>query len=247
MNHRDLQESNLTLPGSIIVGALIIAWAIVWAAGQNPAVNQANTAQAAGQQQAAAPLKAVDMSKLKVASDPFIGSATAPIIIGYWYDYQCPFCKRNEDASMASLINEYVKTGKAKVVFKDFAFLGPDSVKLAVMARAVWAAAPDKFYEWHQGIFAVQGREGSGWATDALINDVTKKVLGDVAARRAFSLAAANGDSYKAAIEADRTEGGAFGVTGTPAFVIGKAGSQGKSLVGALPYTSIKAAIDAAK
>ncbi|MBI2023890.1 thioredoxin domain-containing protein [Candidatus Giovannonibacteria bacterium] len=62
-----------------------------------------------------------------IKNEPFIGDPNAPVTIAYWSDFQCPFCQRFEQNTLPTLVDQYVKTGKVKIVFKDFQFLGPDS------------------------------------------------------------------------------------------------------------------------
>ncbi|HEU5114490.1 MAG TPA: thioredoxin domain-containing protein [Candidatus Paceibacterota bacterium] len=248
MNHKTLHESSLSIAASILLGSIIIAGSIAWSASpRTQAVPvAAGAAQAAnGQQQPSQPAPAAqsDISKLVTSGEAMIGNPAAKITIAYWYDYQCPFCKQNELQTMPSIISDYVNLGKVRIVFKDFAFLGPDSTKLALTARAVWEAAPQQFLAWHDAMFQAQGQEGSGWATDALINQVTTKVLGASGAAKVQTLLKANAARYQKQIDADKAEGQAFGVQGTPGFVIGSKNGS-KLIVGAQPYSNIKAAID---
>ena len=120
---------------------------------------------------------------------------------------------------MNPLVEEYVKTGKVKVVFKDFAFLSEDSQTLGITARAVWEAYPDKFYEWHKTIFVNQGEERSGWATKTVIDNLTKKVGIDV--NKIDDLITKNKAKYLAAMNADKAEGSRFGINSTPSMIIG--------------------------
>src|SRR5260221_13731001 len=94
-----------------------------------------------------------DVTKVSQEGVPFIGRPDAPVVMAYWYDYQCPYCRQQEENVMPQLIEDYVKPGKVKILFKDFAFLGPDSQTAGLAARAVWAIAPDKFYDWHKAVF----------------------------------------------------------------------------------------------
>lgn len=183
---------------------------------------------------------AVDASKLNNSGDPFIGAANAPVTIAYWFDYQCPFCQQNENVVMGPLVDEYVKTGKVKVVFKDFAFLGPDSMTLGQYARAVWEYAPEKFYDWHHAVYVNQGQENTGWATAAEIARITTSVLGADGAAKVAALVKAKGATYQKAMEADKAEGISAGVGGTPAMIIGT-----QMVGGAAPYARTKSAIEA--
>ncbi len=110
---------------SIIIAGVIIAGAVVFASRQ-PA--QPVQPVAATPQQQVAP--AVDISKVKIDGEPFIGNVNAPVTIAYWYDYQCPFCKRNEEETMPQIVKNYVDTGKVKIVFKDYQFSTDNNISL---------------------------------------------------------------------------------------------------------------------
>ncbi|MDE1874994.1 MAG: thioredoxin domain-containing protein [Patescibacteria group bacterium] len=239
------QQSALTIAGSVLLGAIIIAVAIITAGGGRyqaltiPAGAQpAATAQAAQQ-------PVVDIKNVKISGEPSIGSATAPVTIAYWFDYQCPFCKQNEETVMPDIIKDYVDTGKVRIVYKDFPFLGPDSETLAIAARAVWDAAPDKFYAWHKAMFDDQGRENSGWATSAEIQKVTESALGVPVAQLVMQLMSTDKSKYETAISADLSEGQSFGITGTPSMIIGGPGGS-KLDVGTYPYNAIQSDINSA-
>lgn len=180
----------------------------------------------------------VDIANVNTAGEPFIGNPKAPVTIAMWFDYQCPFCKSLDESMMPSLVADYINTGKVKFVYKDFAFLGPDSQTAALIARAVWDAAPQKFYDWNSAMFAHQDGENSGWGNKDDILALTKTISG-IDESKVEQLLAANSDKYQQAIDADKAEGPAFGVNGTPALIIGK------QLVIGQPFSAIKPLIDA--
>ncbi|MDY6773701.1 MAG: DsbA family protein, partial [Candidatus Nanohaloarchaea archaeon] len=62
----------------------------------------------------------IDMSKISLKGEPVLGQKDAPVTIVAYEDFECPFCKRFEQNAMPKIISNYVKTGKAKVVWKDF-------------------------------------------------------------------------------------------------------------------------------
>lgn len=227
----------LSIPISIVVAGMFIAGALFFG-------NRGGAPVVAGTQQptpqAPAPQVAVDISKVKTDGVPFVGKANAPVTMAYWYDYQCPFCKRNEEEVMPQIVKDYVDTGKVKIVFKDFQFLSEDSQRLGKVSRAVWDTAPDKFYAWHKAVYDNQGTENTGWATDAKILSITTGVLGAADAQKVMQLAVKNADAYQKAMDADKAEGGSMGVNGTPGTIIGK-----QLISGAQPYEAFKVAIDA--
>jgi protein-disulfide isomerase len=196
----------------------------------------------AAESQSAAPTQATasaDIAKVSQKGVPFIGDPNAPAVMAYWFDYQCPFCKQNEEAVLPRLISDYVKTGKLKILFKDYAFLGPDSQTAGFAARAVWEIASDKFYEWHKAMYDQQGEENSGWAKKENILALTKTIAG-IEVGKVEQLMRDHAAEYQKAIEADGAEGASMGVNGTPGALVGR-----QLIIGAQPVDQFKAAIEA--
>ena len=198
---------------------------------------------------ATAPTVAVDIKDVKTGSDPYIGNANAPVTLAYWSDYQCPFCKAVEvggvqgitvGASIPTLIKDYVDTGKLKIVFKDYPFLGNDSITAALYEHAIWKLYPNKFYTWRDAMFTAQDAEGdTGFGNAATIDALIKKIPGLDDAKIKADIAA-NTATYQKEIDADRAEGTSFGITGTPGFITGKT-----LIPGAVDLSTFTAAIDA--
>ena len=59
-------------------------------------------------------------AKLIENGSPFLGNPDAPITILEWGDYQCTFCYKFHQNTLKIIDEEYIKTGKVKMVFKDF-------------------------------------------------------------------------------------------------------------------------------
>ena len=222
---------NIPLPLSVIIAGGLVAGAVYYSNVNRPIP----TVQ--GQQQPV--VKTADISKVKITGRPFIGNPNASITIAYWFDYQCPFCKKFETESMSQLIKEYVDTGKAKLVFKDFQFLGADSQTAGLAEHAVWEVAPDKFQEWHKAMYDKQDNENAGWGNKADILALTKSL--GIDSVKVEQLMTSKAVEYQKMMDEDKTEGGTFGVSGTPSFIIGK-----QLLVGAQPYSAVKQLIDLA-
>jgi protein-disulfide isomerase len=222
------------LPGSVLIGLILIAGVVYWN-GQHPGT--AGTQQAAGTAQT----PPVNIKNVKTDGEPFMGQANAPITIAEWSDYQCPFCKQFELDTLPQIVQNYVDEGKVKIVFKDFAFLGPDSMVDAEYARAIWALYPTQFFAWRTAIYTQEPQENSLSAADNLtflakvINSVSGLNLSDIKAA-----VAANQATYDAAINADKTEAGNFGVNATPSFIVGT-----QLIAGAYPYSTFQSALDA--
>lgn len=228
-------SSGIKIPASIIIAGSIVAAAVVWGGRAGP-VDRSPVAGSA-----AKVTQVVDSEKVDASGDPFIGRADAPVTMAYWYDYQCPFCQRHEIETMPVIVKKYVDTGKLKILFKDFQFLGLDSQTLAEYSRAVWELVPQKFYQWHQAIYENQGAENTGWATEARIGELTAAILGETDTRRVTALVKEKGMEYRREMDADKAEGGALGISGTPAAIIGKA-----VISGAQPLSAFEGAIEQA-
>ena len=233
---KKLSEKDLLTPLAIIIAGIMISAAILWSGKQ--LVDVARLAYAAQPPTGEAAATA-DITKVTQEGAPFIGDPKAPVVMAYWFDYQCPFCRESEEKIMTQLITDYVKPGKLKILFKDFAFLGPDSQTAALAARAVWEVAPDKFYDWHKAMFDHQDEENAGWGKKEDIIALTKTIPG-IDAAKVEQLMTDHAKDYGKAIDADVAEGKAMGIEGTPGVIVGK-----KLIVGLQPYDQFKGAIDA--
>lgn len=224
-------EKYLT-PLAVLVGAIIIAFALMYGHPAAPSQNQGQAPQAVQ----------VNIKDVKTAGEPFLGNPDAPTTIAFFYDYQCPFCKQFEQSVTPQLLKNYVDTGKTKIVLKDFQFLGKDSTAGALFGRALWHVNPAAFPAWYKAMFDAQDQEGDvGFGNLASIQKLAATIPGiDVPAVMADLNA--NTAKYQAAIDADRQEGAALGVTGTPTVIVGTQAVTGLSPAA---YTqAISAALD---
>ena len=227
------KQNVLLIPGAIVIAGVIIAGGLFIGLSGRSAPSAG--ADPSGQP----PAQAVDVSKVKIAGQPFVGKENAPVIYAYWFDYQCPFCQRHEEEAMPQIVKDYVDTGKVKIVFKDFQFLGPDSQTLGQYSRAVWEAVPSKFYQWHKAVYDNQGTENTGWATQEKILSITRSVLSADETNKVVQFVKTKGAVYQKEMDADKAEGAAFGISGTPGNIIGK-----QLVEGAQPYSVFKQVID---
>jgi len=183
------------------------------------------------------------------SSDPVDGNANAPVTIIEFSDFQCPFCSAvvgvNNSVSQAltqrdptwqppipNIINNYVKTGKAKLVFRQFPLtsLHPYAEKAA--EAALCANAQGKFWEYHDELFNHQ---------DALDVASLKQYAANLKLDTAkFNTCLDNG-AMASAVAKDESEGQSYGVSGTPDFFI-----NGAQITGAQSFSVFKQAIDQA-
>ena len=226
-------KNSMMMPAALVIAAGLIAAAIIFKGGTTaPTVATVPT-------QAQQPTAiAVDITKIKTDGEPFIGKIDAPVTVALWADYQCPFCKRFDQDAVKQLMTDYVNTGKVKLVFKDFSFLGADSDTAGLAARAVWEAAPDKFAQWHEAMSGKQDAENGRWANKDDILALTKSL--GIDATKVAQLMTDTATEYQKLMDADKAEGSANGINGTPGTIIGK-----QLLSGAQPYSAVKQLVEA--
>ena len=162
------------------------------------------------------------------------GDAKAPVVMYQWSDYTCSHCKTFHDDEWPVIEEAYVKTGKLRLVYKEFPVVNGDLSVVASLA-AQCAADQDKFWEMHDWLFA----NTTTWAG--------KDALAQV--KKGARAAGADGDKFDKCFDAqtpiqriveDFREGQSYEIKGTPAFVI-----NGHLIPGAMPIEQFKKLIDA--
>ena len=163
--------------------------------------------------------------------DPFIGDENAPVTIVEFSDFECPFCARFHSGTLPSIIENYVDTGKVKLVYRDFPLSFHAEATPSALA-AECAQDQDKFWEFHDLIFENQGDLGDDsyyeWAEEIELDmDQFTECY--------------ESQEHLAEVQADFSDGGQLGVSGTPAFFV-----NGVLVTGAQPYSVFESAIEAA-
>ena len=102
-------------------------------------------------------------TKLIENGSPFMGNINAPITIVEWGDYQCTFCYKFHQNTLDIINEDFIKTGKVKIIFKDFPLNGFDS-KLAAEA-SYCAQDQEKYWKYHDELYKNWGGERTGWIT----------------------------------------------------------------------------------
>lgn len=102
-------------------------------------------------------------SKLTEGGSPILGNADAQITILEFGDYQCTYCYKFHESTLKTIENEYIKTGKVKLVFKDFPLNGIDSF---LAAEATYCANDQgKYWQFHDEVYKNWAGERTGWIT----------------------------------------------------------------------------------
>jgi protein-disulfide isomerase len=150
-----------------------------------------------------------------------LGDPDAKVTIEEFVDLQCPFCQRFSQEGLPDIVDEYVKTGQAKLFLRTLTFIGPDSER---GARVAWAAAEQNMmWQFVENFYANQGQENSGYADEAFL----KKVAGGVEGLN-VTQALDGRDSAKvsSSIQASQSAATKANVDSTPSFLVGPTDGQ---------------------
>ena len=169
---------------------------------------------------------------------PILGSDSAPITIVEFGDYQCSQCYNWFHNTKPTIHENYIETGKANLVFVDFAILGRDSFKAAEASYC--AEEQGNYWEFHNLLYVSQEGIDSGWANTERLNAF------------AFSLGlnmdlfetCLDSGKYAKRVQANVAEAKKIGATGTPTFVIVGPDGQQQKLAGAQPYSTFQKVLD---
>ena len=112
-------------------------------------------------------------TQLMKNGSPEMGLANAPISIVEFGDYQCTFCYKFHQNTLNQIKMEYIDTGKANYVFRDFPLNGPDSV---LVAEASYCAHDQgKYWQYHNIVFKNWAGENTGWVNmDSIVEFATQ-------------------------------------------------------------------------
>lgn len=207
------------IPGAIIIAGILIAGAVLYA--------DKAPAPAAGPEVAAvAPEIPVEMPEGMIQAladdDPFLGDPSAPVTIVEFGDFQCPFCGKFVREAEQDIIETYVKTGKAKFVFRDFPLTSIHEEAQKSAEASMCAHEQGKFWKYHDLMFARQGdlsiKNYKAWAREIGLKPAP------------FDQCLDSG-KYAAEIQKDVSDGLQAGVSGTPATFV-----NGRLVEGAIPF-----------
>ncbi len=160
------------------------------------------------------------------------GKASAPVTIDEYADFQCPICGES-DRIMQQIAPKYIDTGKAKVVFHNFAFIGQESTWAAEAASC--AEDQGKFWEYANYVFSKQAGENKG----AFAQDNLKAFASAVGLDTTAFNACFDSGKYTAAVQQEKAQAEALGLSSTPTFFI-----NGQKFEGAIPADRLGQLID---
>jgi len=230
------------IAGAIIIAGLLVAGAVLLKGNTTPPSSDNEVAITT-----LAPITDTDM---------MLGNKGAKVAVILYEDFQCPFCgavsglvqdseaiqylKKIDPTWIPFMpgIQEYVKDGKVKFIYRDWAFLGRESVKAAEAARC--AEDQGKFWEYHDYLYSHQNGENKGAFADENLKNFAE-ILG--LEQTSFDQCLDSG-KHSQAVADSKNEGTSAGITGTPKGFILKGGKLVGTIEGAEPWSKVKEKLD---
>lgn len=167
---------------------------------------------------------------------PVEGSATAPVTVAEYSDYQCDYCGRWARDVEATFRSTFIATGQVRFEWHDDAWEGQESIDAANAARC--AGDQGQFWAMHDLLYTSQGATPN---TGAFTKDKLKALGATLGLDTTSFDACVDAGTYNRAVRADTTASTSAGFSGTPAFSV-----NGQQLMGYQTMDQLTAAIDAA-
>ena len=169
-----------------------------------------------------------------------LGNPNAPVTITEYVDLQCPVCAAAARQTLPALVRDYVRTGKVRLEARTLQFIGPDSERAARFAAG--AAQQNRLWPFLEAFYAAQGRENSGYVTDAFLRSVAHAAGVDADS----ALAQMNSAGAQAQLNRANADATTLGVDSTPTFTVARTGGRAHVLAtGAQKPQALAAALDA--
>jgi len=169
---------------------------------------------------------------------PILGSESAPITIIEFGDYQCEQCYKWYHNTKDSIVQNYIETGKANLIFVDLAILGRDSPKAA--AATYCAEEQGKYWKYHDLLYTFQEGVNSGWANSERLKAFAFSLELDT---ELFDSCVDSG-KFSKRVQFNTNEAKKQGATVTPTFIIVNSDGEQQKIGGAQPYSVFQKVLD---
>lgn len=156
-----------------------------------------------------------------------LGEPGAKVTLYEFGDLQCPVCKGFSEEIIPDVIDSKVRSGEAKIAFRNYTIISEESIPAA--AAAIAAGEQGKGWDFVELFYRNQGIEASGYVTDEFLTEIAKGAgVPDVARW--------NQDRKSGAVlrqvKSESEEAQSLGLTGTPSFAVSGPATQAKEALG---------------
>jgi protein-disulfide isomerase len=178
-----------------------------------------------------------------------LGNPNAPVTMTYFGDLQCPICRDFTLSSFPQFVQQQVRTGKVKVIYRSSCTatgcLGNAANQQTFNTQQVAAYAAGKqhlFWDYAELFYHEQGQEGTGYVNTAYLNHLARQIP----KLNLNTWKTDQGDpSLLAQVQNDQQAANVQAPNGTPTLIMsGKKGSE--QVPGGVPtYGQLAAAVQA--
>lgn len=171
-----------------------------------------------------------------IARSHMEGSASAPVTMIEFGDFQCPYCEQFWAGPLQTVLSNYLAAGTVRFGFHHMAFIGDESKRAAEASEC--AADQGKFFEYYNTLYQNQHKENTGYLTTDQLLAFGQDIGLDMGP---FTQCVQN-RTYKDKVVQDTAYATSLGVHSTPTVLV-----NGKVVSNPLSTATLLNAIDAAK
>lgn len=147
-----------------------------------------------------------EKASLNVGILPILGNKDSDIIIYYFFDFNCGYCK----TATANILKALSMNNEIKIILKDLPILGASSESMSRFSLALYKANPAKYLSFIQLVSDAKN------VTDSDL----KKISSDLNIDYNNILSHANDKDISDTISSNKDFAQKAGIRGTPAFII---------------------------
>src|SRR5512140_478773 len=164
----------------VVVGAAFVTFALIL-----PGIKLSQNAQATQTALNGNPVVVTPRAFTAKVDGVHLGDPNAPVKVVAYEDFRCSSCLSYSQAIEPTVIQNYVDTGKVYYTYAFFLVIdgndGSDASRRAANA-ALCAAAQNKFWPYHDTLYANQITESADWFTDQRLTKMAQSVGLDMTA-----------------------------------------------------------------
>jgi protein-disulfide isomerase len=163
------------------------------------------------------------------------GNESAKVTMIEFGDYQCTFCKRFHSYTKDLVINNFVKTGVVKFLFKDYPVndIAPSNSSTFASEASYCAADQSKYWEYYDQLYDNSRGENTGWISQNSLIGFAK--LAGIHNLTAFSDCLIS-HKYSNLVQRNYDLAMSLKLTATPSFVLMAKDKEPLVVVGSQPF-----------
>jgi protein-disulfide isomerase len=156
-----------------------------------------------------------------------LGDSEAEVTLIEFGDLQCPVCKGFSEEIVPEVIEAKVRSGEARLEFRNYTIISEESTPAA--AAAIAAGEQGRGWDFLELFYRNQGLEASGYITDEFLTEIARGAgVPDIGRWNEDR----QSDAVLRQVERESGEAQSLGLAGTPSFVVTGPSTQGKEVLG---------------